>query len=389
MKKKYYKSTVSIILLILIFLPNTRVVYKYIEDFQLVILSLYLLVFLIILYLSLRIKNSKILGNFIASKKFILLVFSILTVLVVILYPIADELKLDMRGSDQDDCVILTTGQILNFEYPYSVSSYFGNPCSTGPGMIFLLFPFVLINLYQLGAVFYSLIAYLYLRKDLSDKSVGPIFLTTLFSSAFIIEMFVVGSDLLTIGFGIILMLYSLKNNPNYKSNRLFLSAILVGLISSTRINFMIIFPFIAFLIFTQNKLKGIYFALISFSVAIIPSIVLYLIDPINFTPIHLIGKATGLLSPLIITVTVFSTIASFIYSIIMTKNSLNKIHFAFLITIAPHLFALALADLVSRNYDFSIWEGANYFVPIIPILIWCLIDLLQYDKVSYHELKR
>jgi len=379
-KKLYvnlFPKFIIILVLFFVLIPNLRPIFKYVGQFNILILMLYLLLYFV-LYLFFKKyvtkKESKLL-NLLVSYKTITLLFFILIVTVSSIYQVADGLKTDMRGSDQDDCVIIVTNQILNFEYPYSERSYFDNPCSTGIGMIVIQFPFVTLNIYPIGAIFYLILLYLLLISHYKTKISGMVFLVLLLSSVFVMEMFVVGSDLIVVGLGIVILLLMLIKFDNSQKLLRILAYIWAGLISSTRINFIIIIPILSLFLYKKNKIEAKTFFLISFITSTLPSFLIFLLNPKEFTPLHLVGKADNLLSSFTIAIVVISTILGLVIGIKIIGESFKKINLAFFISFAPHLIALSLSDLQNRNFNISSWEGANYLVPIIPLMIWCLMD--------------
>lgn len=74
-------------------------------------------------------------------------------VLTALLYPIADGLSAQGRGSDGDDAMIVGLQSWLAFGNPYHLRTYFGNPLSPGPGWIALAAPFSATHTYALIVV--------------------------------------------------------------------------------------------------------------------------------------------------------------------------------------------------------------------------------------------
>ena len=122
----------SILLAGYLLLPGFRALFKY-SPYPSLISCLYLIfvsIFLLLLVNDKLEKIQRVIGNPLSISLFLLAV----AISCWIAYPFADSLKLNMQGSDQDDCIILGVNRILNFSHPYSEKTYFGNPCSPGPG---------------------------------------------------------------------------------------------------------------------------------------------------------------------------------------------------------------------------------------------------------------
>jgi hypothetical protein len=141
-------------LIFFVIAPNLRPIFKYFTFFQSGLFIIYSLFVILLVYLlqknKLKLYFSKLLGSY----WLIFFIFLLVSLLIWLLYPIADGLKSQMRGLDQDDCVIIGVKQLVSLLHPYDKTSYLGNPCSTGLGIILLYSPFVLFNIYCLASIF-------------------------------------------------------------------------------------------------------------------------------------------------------------------------------------------------------------------------------------------
>ncbi len=321
--------------------------------------------------------------NWLGSYWYISLVFICIILFVVFMYPIADGLKSQMRGSDQDDCVIISVKQLLQMSHPYTQRSYYGAPCSSGLGMLLIYLPFVALNIYEMGAIFFGFFATLTIRNYLNNTYELATFITLFFSSIFVIELLTVGSDLFIIGFGLVILGYNLVRGVNNKNKfSIFWLAILTGLLASTRINFIIIVPIVSILIFIHWPKGGLIFAFISTCIAVIPSLFVYLINPLDFTPLHLTGKADFLLKNGLKEIGIFTSIFTLFFGIYLVKKNVEYIPIALYLSLLPHLLAVSIGDIINfREGNFAEWEGANYLLPILPLSVVFLIKRLYYSE--------
>lgn len=274
-----------------------------------------------------------------------------------------------MRGSDQDDCVIMGVTRLTHYLYPYSERSYLGNPCSTGVGIFILYFPFVLLNAYPAAAVFAIMAATFIVNLYTKNIYKTSVFLLFSLSSIFLIELMATGSDLIVLGYGILALSYGLVISLKNKSMKLILIfALLAGLLSSSRINMIVLAPLFAFLIYTHWKRAAINFFSISLVVAIVPSAYLYFINPSEFTPLYLIGKGSYLVISPYKELTALVSISLTFLGARITRNDLQKLPLAVFISIAPMLISVSLGDFFIRGLNPATWEGANYLIPVIPL---------------------
>ena len=362
------RLTFIVFLLFFLLLPSLRVFYKYLPYPSV----LTIVWFSLMLFLMLRLMRGAHprLQSYLANPYFIASSLFLLAVLVWVIYPMADGLKTQMRGSDQDDCVILGALQLLEFKYPYTVRSYFNNPCSTGPGILLLYLPFVWLKAYALGAVAVLVTVCFCLRKVSTSWLPVGLFLFLLVSSFAIDELLVVGSDLVALSLGLTILALTIPSAVAQKSlSALLVLALLCGLLSASRLNFLILFPFLSLLIFWHWKKGGLVFFCFALVSSLGPALLLYLTDSAHFTPLHLASKAGGLLSPLMMGLAAFICLILGLIALGLGKKNLTTLPLSLFLFLTPMLFFLALADWMNRGWSFAQWEGANYLIPVIPLV--------------------
>lgn len=366
-----------------LFLPSLRVFFKYMPDYA-ILLSIAYFIFLIVLFYQIIFIKNKLISILIDNKFFIYILLLFIYIIIWNLYPIADGLKEQMRGSDQDDCVIMGINHLLNFENPYSSQSYYNNPCSPGMGMLIAYLPFVYLDIYILGAPI-VITALVYTVSKLNNNLyIASSFLIILLSSILIIELMVVGSDLIFIGVGLVFLSLFLTKAIELKNIRLIiLVALIAGIIGSTRVNFLILIFLSSAYIYLYWK-KGMWiFLLFSLAIALIPSLFIYFSNPDLFSPLHLIGKGSKLLFPVLKYLVIFFNGILFIYSLYLVKKSTKNINMGFFITLVPTLLSLSIADLFMRSGQISSWEGANYLIPLVPLTALLLIEISKKNAVN------
>lgn len=326
-------------------------------------------------------------SNLIYNKNLFKVIVSINVVLIFFtifyLYPIADGLKFFMQGSDQDDCTIGIIKNLFNGVNPYHFISYNGNTCAQGPGTILLFFPFVILNKYIFTHFFYLIIIFLVLYNYRNSFNFNKFFIF-FFSSIILWEMFSVGSDLyvssILLCIACILLFEALKQK---KIKLIIVSAIIIGIFSTTRINFIFI-PFaISVLLFAQWKKEAVIFFIISSLFCLGPMIFLFIMNDqlvsinsandYSFVFIHssnigsekIINNIIGLIF----------TILVFIYFFFKLRKSsnINLLLLSIFYIIFPHLLSVSINDLFYQDFHFDNWEGANFIVPIITFAILLL----------------
>jgi len=360
--------------LILLILPALRPAEKYLGSW--LWWWPYLLACLLIVWALRKSPNSR-LAKFVSSRFFIFGVPIAFALVSTVFYPLADGLKEDMQGQDQDDCTILGVRAILSLANPVATPTYFGNPCSNLLGAILPHFPFVVANVMGLaGPVFFGIaVAVLYLRK-VNRLQLGA-FVGIVAGTPATLELMVNGSDFVFIGFMslvAVLLLADGQSREGLRARILLPLAVLVGLIASTRIN-MPIFALPFGIVLLQRK-KWIAFTVAVSAIVLIPNLLVYLSSPSDFAPLHLISKGQSLV-PGIFYLLMFasSALAVGLGFLLWSRRAISELSLVLLI-VSPHLIFLSFGDLVfNRQFDVFWWEGANYLYLVTPMLAWLAVS--------------
>lgn len=388
MLKKLNASTfLALAALILLILPALRPAEKYLGSW--LWWWPYLLVCLLIVWSLSRSPNSR-LARVVSSRFFIFGVPMALAIISTVFYPLADGLKLDMQGQDQDDCTILGVRAIFSLENPVATPTYFGNPCSNLLGAIIPHFPFVVANVMGLaGPVFFGIaVTALYLRK-VNRLQLGA-FVGIVAGTPASLELMVNGSDFVFIGFMSLVAVLLLSDGRAIEGLRarvLLPLALLVGLIASTRIN-MPIFALPFGIVLLQRK-KWIAFTVAVSAIVLIPNLLVYLSSPADFAPLHLISKGQSLV-PGVFYVLMFavSALAIGLGFFLWGKRAISELSLVLLI-VSPHLMFLSFGDLVfNRQFDVFWWEGANYLYLLTPMLAWLAVTRILPCKEEHSAKK-
>lgn len=360
----------------ILFWSNLRVIYKYFPAPGVIALLLFVIYLIVIYFIYIR-KSFVI--SWMSNPIFIGMVLIITFAVILSAYPIADGLKTQMRGSDQDDCVILGAQRLIQGLFPYSVRSYYGNPCSPAPGMLILYMPFIYLHAFIAGAFTLLLVALTTLRRQSYSWLEPGCFLFFLSMSLLWWELQVVGSDLIALGLGLVLVMTILPNIIAHQQKiYIVLVGVLAGLLASTRINLFFIFPFLSIFIFWHWKKGALLFFFSALFFAVIPTLWLYSLNPAEFTPFHLVGKAGVLLPPATFLFAALVCAGLGILGIVLGRKSLRYGAVSLFLGLAPMLCILALADIWSRQWQWGQWEGANYLMPILPL---SALILVQFSK--------
>lgn len=357
--------------------PSFRALYKYLAEGLIWIIPIYFLALFFIYILLLRLIKFPSVINILSKRSLSIFLIIFITLINFFVYPIADKRKAYGKGSDQDDALIVTSQMLLTGNSPYKAKTYFSNnPISPGPGWIILCLPFSANNLHFLLSPFYLFIIGLLLRKIDGTYCPANLFFLLSCTSLVFWETTLVGSDLFPIGAAFLLCLYFSKAYlPKYSLNFL-LSAVLFGAVSTSRIIFLYSIFLIFLLFFKFYKTKALVYSGISFITAVSLHYFFYLWNEKTYPPLHLLGKGSMLIPGFYKILTLALALVVLFVSFKKVKNNFCSLVFYFWLCLLIPLASVSIGDLINfRRYDFALWEGANYFIVLLPIYLtyFCL----------------
>ena len=287
------------------------------------------------------------------------------------IYPIIDARKKTANsGSTGDDAMILAANSFKNSGKMYDIFINNHTPISPGPAWVIFNTPFSLLDLYFLFSPFYVLVALFLLKKNFGNI-ISNLFLGILFSALITIELFLNGHDILPFSLGFLIC--TLLIFENFKNKLGLLSTILIsfllGIVCTSRVIFFFV-PFVFyFLTKNLNQKKSLILLTVSSMVFWGFNGYYYAINQ-NYQPLHLIKKSVHLSSlPLLILGSLAFLIALFFIIKFLKKSEIQDWFLILGSLFALLLIPVSIADLYKQDFNFKLWEGANYFMPIIPFL--------------------
>ena len=314
------------------------------------------------------------------------LVLSIATITaffaVIVVYPYADGLKEVMRGSDQDDAVMICGQALLRGEFPYLQRTYFGNPASPAPGMLFLFLPSIISGWYPLTTLI-ALVLTTYFVQQRTGHQAAVDFVAYLSTGLLFWDHLAVGLDLIVLGLLVLLTTELCSSSKSLKD--VILVGLLCGILGATRTVFAFVPLMYGFILFQRSKYHGLVVATLGALFTVCFHGIFLLWDQEHYTPLHLFGKGdvllTGYWRPMAL------SIVSILGAYLIIKRS-AKPYFAYqvtLFTLGSSLGILAIASLFTFHQgNFAHWEGANYLMPLIPTLTFYLVAHRQ--STSYES---
>ncbi len=371
-KESFLKILKILGLMFVLQFPSLRVLYKYTAASQHFLIYFYLLLIFAVYWIIFSKQILSLLNN-ILNKRWITWVLAVVIILInFIVYPIADNLKLQGKGSDQDDAIIVTASNLALGKNPYEAHTYFtGNPLSPGPGWIILNLPFALKGLYFLLTPFYIILLLLLLRKITGGYFSGNLFIILCISSFAFWETMVVGSDMFAIGALFTLSICAIFYNVNKRKVLLALSMLLFAFAATSRIIFIYILPIMGIFLWRRTAFKYLVYLLVASAVTVLLHLIFYFWNPAVYTPLHLLAKGDRLLISGFKDYAVILTLAVLVFTYLKVNSDISSWIFFFALSLGVPLFFVSIGDLVNmRHFNFALWEGANYLLVIMPIYL-------------------
>ena len=91
--------------------------------------------------------------------------------------------------------------------------------------------------------------------------------------------------------------------------------------------------------------------------------------NPDSFAPFHLIEKSSNLLRGGLRELNILSSLVALFIGYKISTHSIENIPKAIFISLTPSLIILSIGELIFfRQGSLAMWEGANYFIPVLPL---------------------
>jgi hypothetical protein len=362
---------------------SVRFFFKYVETLPWLAYATYVVVGLLACLAVLR---SAVLLRFVSSRAVLGVALGALLALVAVAYPKADALRAVGRGSDQDDCVRELVSNVFALRAPFG-RGYFGDPCSTGPGELFVYFPV------QLGDWFFVVVPVLAMLLGhrvlllIVSRGVAVLLSLTQLSSGLFLELSAVGSDLVVIAW-----LFAAATTASFEGLRRGRAGLLVVggaayvLFASSRLPFVVVTTAsLAVLVLAYGKRV---WRLVAPVAALTTALYVgsHAIAPDLFTPGHLIGKSGRVLHELLGVAGTWALVATVVLSTVAVTVLLrgrigpvarrNHSVLQLVLVTAPMVLAAAW-DIERSDYDLARWEGLHYVHLGMPMLLVVAAQML------------
>lgn len=358
-------------------MPSLRALFKYAADISPLLVPSYLILTWLF-YADLLHEGyvRRVLMRYFYRSRTVPAVFALLVVVNFLVYPVADALKYEGRGSDQDDALIITGTRLLQGRNPYAGEVWPQESAAAGPGWVILATPFSATGLYVLLVPVIVIVTTLVLRGATRNIAPAVDFLALLLSSLAFWELMVNGSDMVPIGCLFVLAVMAV--HAAWRKGliaKLGASALLAAAATGRAVFFFVV-PLVAGFLWPRSRRQSVeLFALVG-TILLALHLTFYFWNPRWFLPLHVFGKGQLLLGNAWWVFALLCCIAVAFISVWKVRDNLSSWLFFLWLPVATALFFAGLGDLFSCGFDFARWEGANYVAVQMPVIAaWMALD--------------
>ena len=220
-----------------------------------------------------------------------LVTLAVLIAFTVVVYPMANTGRFG-SGSDADDALVVAVGELLRGHYPYTPSTYLGNPISPMPGAVIFAIPFVVLGAIHLQNIFWLAVFFMVFRRleNSSTSALGVIWAMLVFSPT-LLQNIVTGADYASNSIYILVLMWILirsLSDPGSAAWKRVIPAILLGVALSSRSTFMLVMPLLLSVLVQiagwKNAVKHLAISGVTFLAVTLP---FWLYDPTGFAPLR------------------------------------------------------------------------------------------------------
>ena len=233
--------------------------------------------------------------NRLTEKNAIAIAFAIFAILIIYVFGIYDLANNGYfgPGSDANDALITSANEFLNGRYPYYKSTYLGNPIAPLPGAMFMVIPWVFINLVELQNVFWLGVFFFVFRFQFKSyvPAVGLLAIMLVCSPSIFANLATGTDHISNTGYVLTAIWLMIRKIPDANASTAvkIMSAIFLGIGLSSRSNFLFLLPLVFAMIagLSNWRIAAAYLGL-TCAVTLAVTFPFYLYDPAGFAPYNL-----------------------------------------------------------------------------------------------------
>ena len=299
-------------------------------------------------------------------------VLCVVAAINLIAYPRVDALKLQGRGSDEDDALIQTAQRLVTGQRPLYVATYLGNAPSVGPGWATLVAPLAVTGTYALlTPLALGLLVWIVRREGGGDAGTALTVLLPLTSPAFW-ELLVSGSDLFAIGvLFVVLAAFALRWRARSVGASI-LGVALVVAAASSRVVFAYVTACVSAFMWRTRRPAALLAAAVTAAV-VAGECWFWWPDREGVTPLFLISKLLRDLPAAGVALAVVVALGSAGWALAQLTDEIDTWCRGLWLLLVVPLAAVSLGLLAANGWRVADWQAASYVQVAVPSLVACV----------------
>ena len=283
-------------------------------------------------------------------------------------YPQADGLKLQGRGSDEDNALIEVADRLVTGHRPIYVATYLGNAPSAGVGWALLVAPLAITRTYALlTPLSLAVLVWIVRRAGGGDSGAALALLLPITSPAFW-ELSVTGSDLFAIGVLFAALTACAWRSRRWRFGEFVGVAALVVVAATTRVAFAGVTACLSIFMW-RRKRPGALMVAAATAAVVAAEMWFWWPDREGATPLYLIAKLVRLLDEFGITVAIVAAISSAVWASTQLDEDIATWWRGMWCLLVVPLAVISIGVLAALGWGVADWQAAGYLeVAVAPL---------------------
>jgi hypothetical protein len=290
----------------------------------------------------------------------------------VVVYPRADALKFQGRGSDEDNALIDLGNRLVRGQRPLYVATYLGNAPSPGPGWAALVAPLAVTGTYALlTPVALGILVWIVRHAGGGATETALALLLPPASPGFW-DLSVTGSDLFAIGvlFVALTAVAWSSRRPSRMTSMIILVLVLAA--ASSRAVFAVVAACVSMFMWRKKRSGAMLVAAVT-AVVVGLEFWYWWPDRAGVTPLYLISKIVRQLGSAGVAAAVLLTMASAAWGVAQLDEQIETWWRGLWVLLVVPLTAVSLGVLAALRWDVAAWQASGYVEVAVPALVACV----------------
>lgn len=287
-------------------------------------------------------------------------------------YPRVDALRLQGRGSDEDNALIETAERLVTGRRPLYVATYLGNTPSVGLGWVALVAPLAVTGTYPLlTPLALGLLVWIVRREGGGDTGTALAILLPLTSPGFW-ELSVTGSDLFAIGVLFVALTTLAARWRPCSPGVVVLGVVLVAAAGTSRVAFAYGTACVSAFMWRMRRSGALLGGAVTVAIVAVECW-FWWPEREGASPLYLISRLAGLLGAAGVAAAVLAALVGAGWALAQLSDEIDTWWRGVWVVLAAPLGAVSLGVLAALGWDVAGWQAASYLEVAVPAAVACV----------------